>query len=101
MNGNNCLKAGALKLTRQKGSDERNLHAGMKRKYKRKVDAFNIHALNVEDGKFTVTQSKTLIALKTNGSGHTRFFKTAKHNDLMVKWSKVKNKQYTPHIRSW
>ena len=32
-----------------------------------------------------------------NGSRHTRFFKTAKHNDIMVKWSKVKTNNI-PHI---
>ena len=44
-----------------------------------------------------MSQLKKLIAFKMNGSGHTRFFKTAKHNDLMVKWSKEKTK-YMPHI---
>ena len=52
MNENNCLKAGSLKLMRQKNLDERKVHAGMKRKQKRQVDAFGIYALNLEDGKF-------------------------------------------------
>ena len=82
-NGKNCLKAGALKLMRQKRSDERKVHAGMKRKYKRQIDAFDIYALNLEDGNFTVSQLETLIIFKINGTGYTRFFKTAKRNDLM------------------
>ena len=49
-------------MVRQKGSNEREVHAEMKRKYKRQVDAFNIYALNLEDQKFTVSQLKTLIA---------------------------------------
>ena len=92
MNGNSCLKAGALKLMRHKSSDERKLHAGMKKKHKRQVYAFGIYALNLEDRKFTVKQLKTLIAFKMNGSGHIRFSKTAKHNDLILKWPKVKTK---------
>ena len=84
LNGNNCLKAGALELMSQKSSNERKVHSGMKRKYKRQVDAFDIYALNLEDRKFTVSQLKTLIAFKINGSGHTRFFKTVKRNDLMI-----------------
>ena len=101
MNGNNCLKAGALKLMGWKGSDESKVHSGMKRKYKRQVDAFDIYALSLEKGKFTVSRLKALILFKMNGSGHTRFFKTAKRSDIMVKWSKVQNKQYNIYIRSW
>ena len=84
MNGNTCLKAGALKFMRQKRSNERKVHSGMRRKYKRQVDAFDIYALNLEDRKFTVSQLKILIAFKMNGSGHTRFFKTVERNDLMI-----------------
>ena len=97
MNGNNCLIAGALKLMRQKSSDERKVHAGMKRKYKRQVDAFDIYAFNMEDRNFTVSQLKTLVAFKMNGSGHTRFFKTVKRDYLMVKLPKVKTENI-PHI---
>ena len=84
-----------------KDSDESKVHSGMKRKYKRQVDAFDIYALSLEKGKFTVSRLKALILFKMNGSGHTRFFKTAKRNDIMVKWSKVQNKQYNIYIRSW
>ena len=62
LNGNNCLKEGALKFMRQKRSNERKVHSGMRRKYKRQVDAFDIYDLNLEDRKFTVSQLKTLIA---------------------------------------
>ena len=84
MNGKNCLKAGALKLMGWKDSDESKVHSGMKRKYKRQVDAFDIYALSLEKGKFTVSRLKALILFKMNGSGHTRFFKTVKRNDLMI-----------------
>ena len=82
---------------RQKRSDEKKVYAGMKRKYKMQIDSFDIYALNSEDRNFTVLQLKTFIAFKMDGSGHTRFFKTAKRNDLMVKWSKVKTNNI-PHI---
>ena len=73
------------------------VHAGMKSKLKKQVNALDIYALNLEDGNFTVSQLETLIIFKINGTGHTRFFKTAKRNDLMVKWSKVKTHNI-PHI---
>ena len=53
--------------------------------------------MNLEDGKFTVIQLKTLIAFKMNGSRHTRSFKTVKRYDLMVKCPKVKTNNI-PHI---
>ena len=61
------------------------------------IGSFDIYAFNSEDRNFTVLQLKTFIAFKMDGSGHTRYFKTAKLNDLMVKWSKVKTNNI-PHI---